>query len=296
MSIKTLLELTADLDAIDGNDINAGMAIYGDIHNMSEGIAQSVSKWVFRSAFSMWDENEKADIAFQLDGEKLAEKFKKAMQDGIDTLIKVMGSEAFEDDGGRNTLKLTGENPLSSAFRKVENGLKKELDLTNFISVRAIQDEVTRLNKEAKKAVSDEKRKETTLAKIKAELLEKSPELADDEEALTKLVQQTFEENEKLKADHIEELRAIEAVKVKHPVPDFMYSTDAVAVAMVGYMEILAERVVVHSQAKKIPVEIALEQVVASIEGEINRQQGKIEGWEDEIVSAAATLREKISA
>ena len=290
----TVTELTSQLDNIDGLDIDQGMALYGQIHNISHGIGQCVSSWVWRIAKALQDENNLAESAFTRDDEELAELFKKKMQEGVDALIKIEGAENYEDSDGRNTLKLSGENPLSSAFRKNENGLKKGIDYEDFPSTMSIQAEVTRLNKEAKKAQSDDAKKAAAKVKATAEVLEASPELEGEEleKAVTALLA-TQEEQKKARNDAA---RAIESVKAKHPMPNFIYESEVLADVISDYVAVLSERLDAHIGATGVTPEVALANLVDSIEGDTARQVIKIEEWNNLIIAKGADLRETLKA
>ena len=90
--------------------------------------------------------------------------------------------------------------------------------------------------------------------------------------------------------------KQIESVKAKHPIPDFMYQNEQIADIMVDYIKTLSERMEAHVAATGVDPDIALSNLIDSIEGDINRQVDLIEDWNNKIIAKASGLKDALAA
>ena len=286
MSVLTdVSKLMSDLDKVDASNINAGMELYAEVHTISGSMSSSVSRWIFRVYHAAWKLNEcRGD-------DDLAKKIADDLEIGLTYIIDKLGEEFFVDSKGESIIpKLSGEGPLSAAHRKMQTIVKANIDLDEFVSVRAGQEEVARLKKEKAKAEATTVVEQRDKTKIRTELVEKNPDLLHNAEELEKRVDKEYAAlviSRKAEADNA---RLADTNYNKHPIPKSLYTNEDMASAIQKYALVVERRMQAHIEATSVPVELAIAQAIQAIEGDVQEQEVLITGWQEKLSAAATAL------
>ena len=159
-------------------------------------------------------------------------------------------------------------------------------------SVRAVQDEVTRINKESKVIQDTANIEKQIKSRLEGEIVEANPILGNEgnEELLAAEVEKQYDAYMKERDADIELAKRRDVNEKKYPMPKCAFDNEMVAKAIAELVEAMALRIPAHRDATNVPEAVAIEQLVKSIEGETGRQLEKVAAWNEQIEEAKAQL------
>tara|TARA_R110000772_G_scaffold137370_1_gene246264 strand:+ start:91 stop:1023 length:933 start_codon:yes stop_codon:yes gene_type:complete len=185
MTTNTNVEVLQTFAKIEASDLRAGIECYSIVERQVQALKGGVASWMFDAMTVIW-----------LDCDMISEVALEAMEKALEAEVTFITSDAA---GGaklaKNQAKLKGNNSLANAWKKIANGLKAGLSMSEFKSCSAMAEECSRLNKAAaeleKAAKTDDQIKQAAVAKAVAEGFDPETEagkakVAEIQTALTK--------------------------------------------------------------------------------------------------------------